>query len=144
FEGNRAFSAKDLRGALKKTKEEGFLCTFTKHCVFSEGNFKEDLEKLRDYYYDRGYINFAMGEPVLDSTGEGKKRRLHIKIPVIEGEQFRVGAIDVEGNTAYPKETILALNHLERGKPFSRKKMNESRQSLNEIYGVKGYFNVLI
>ena len=84
FEGNRAFSDGDLRSALKKTKEESFLCFLLRKCVFNEPNFNEDLEKLKDFYYDRGYINFGMGEPAIESEGEGKSRRLHIRISVTE------------------------------------------------------------
>lgn len=144
FEGNQFFDDGKLRSVFKKTKQGGMFCFINKHCVFNDAKFNEDLERLREFYFDRGFINFGVGEPEVRSEGEKSDRRIHIRLSLTEGQQFKVGKVSVEGNTAYPSDALLSLNRLTIGAPFSRKKMNDSRQDMSDIYGIKGYFNVVV
>jgi outer membrane protein insertion porin family len=144
FEGNRAFDDGQLRGAFEKTTTAGMFCFIRKKCVFNEASLREDLENLRSFYMDRGYLRFNNGEPDVQVVEENGDRRVHIVIPVTEGDRYRVSSVSVEGNEAFPTEALLQLNQLKAGEPYDRSQMLETRKLMGEVYGVKGYFNAFV
>ncbi|HUK13445.1 MAG TPA: POTRA domain-containing protein, partial [Thermoanaerobaculaceae bacterium] len=110
FEGNKIFSDRQLRTALKKLKQKGLLHLFGKKLIWSKESWGEDSENLKKYYMNHGYKDIVVGEPKVEliarnpagKTQKDKKFRMVIVVPVQEGKKFRMGELTVKGNTVFP------------------------------------------
>lgn len=140
FEGNEAFEEKELRG-LFKTRKKNLLSFINKSGIFQDEWFEEDKKKLRDYYFENGYIDFAI-EDVQFSRPE--EDILDINIVIFEGIQYRVGDITFESNTLFTREEILSRlinteNTISEGGVFSPMALQTSVETIQDLYGERGY-----
>jgi outer membrane protein insertion porin family len=153
FIGNKAFDDGTLKAQLKDTKDNaGFtdfahLWTWIKGSLgdrsYKEVKFDEDAEKLVSFYREHGYIKANVGVPeltVLSDSDDQKTRYIELKIPVTEGERYRVGSFDVAGNTVVKTEYLKPLFKTNVGEFYSEKKIRKGMEKAREIYGAGGYF----
>jgi len=134
--GNQVFSEGDLLDQFQ-LDTGNWLSVFTKSNQYSRQKLAGDLEKLRSYYLDRGYINFKIDSVQVSLTPD--KRDVYITINVTEGELFTISDIKLAGDLVVPKEDFFPLIHLRRGEPFSRKKTVESAERITHLLGDHGY-----
>lgn len=102
FEGNKAYTDEDLK-ELMETSEWGMFHFISKSGKFDETQLKQDINKLTVFYLNNGYINAGIGEPEITDD----KKWIYIKIPINEGKQFRVGAVEITGDTLTVARTEL-------------------------------------
>ncbi len=136
FEGNHAFSASTLRGAME-TKEAWFMSWLTGAGTYKEEVLRNDSLLIADYYMNHGYINVKVGEPKVRLSDDRKS--LLVSIPVTEGDQYRVGSIAFSGDILYPEKEIREKLKTEVGEVFSRKKLREDIATLTDMTADKGY-----
>ena len=127
IEGNKAIPAKHIKKAMD-TKEWGIFSFIT-----SSGHYKKDLmdvdmEKIRDLYFNRGFIKVAVGEPEIKLTSD--KKGMIITIPVSEGVQFKISSVEFSGNKVFGDDEIKKRITLIPNKPFSKAE-SKKRHSLN-------------
>ena len=134
FEGNRAFPEKELKG-LMATKEEWFLSFITNRGVLDHDALTNDLAILSSHYYDHGYINHKLSEPVILRTRQG----IDIVIRIDEGEQFRVGTVRVGGELVEDPNVLLKKMQLTQGQIFRGSRLREDISNLSELYADKGF-----
>lgn len=147
FEGAERFSDWQLRWNLKKTRESHLFGFVFGGSTFTEETFAEDLEKLRELYLNEGHVNVSFGEPETEyEDGHSRflfwkrpRRWLHLTIPVSEGQQYRVGSVEVEGTTVFPNEFVRAFFDLHPGEVYDESKVIKGLDSLRELYGSQGY-----
>jgi len=134
--GNKAFTEKKLKG-LMRTTEAGALSAVTQSGRFNEYVFQNDLAMIMNHYFDNGYIN----ADIVDSRVLLSEDRCYfiVTITVSEGEQHRVGKIEVAGDLLYPKEELLEKLKLTTGQVFSRSALSKGLESISTAYGDKGY-----
>ncbi len=136
--GNKAFSGDDIKD-LMNTEEVGFFTALTKSGKFNEYIYQNDLAIIMNHYFDNGYIN----ADVLDSRVllSEDKRWFYITIALSEGEQHRIGKLDVtgEGDLLATREELLEKLKLQGGKVFSRRDLSMGVEAIREFYGDKGY-----
>jgi outer membrane protein insertion porin family len=102
FEGNEAFSQRDLERAME-TRKEGFL--WFRSGLFDEAAFRADLrQNLPDFYSRHGYIDFTIQGDTLIVDPETGKGRLEIRVD--EGEQYRLVDFDIRGNRHFPTSDL--------------------------------------
>src|SRR6185369_3531621 len=101
FVGNKAIHDAELREVIL-THEGNLLSILTQAGTYREDVFQRDLLLLQAHYWDRGYVQVKVGTPVLELSPD--KRSLYISINIDEGEQYRLGKIDVRGDLLEPKE----------------------------------------
>lgn len=104
---------------------------------YSKQELLGDLEKLRSYYLDRGYLHFAIDSTQVSITPD--KRDVFISINVTEGEQYTVSAVKVSGNMVVPEEELRKLLTVQAGDVFSRRSIAESANKISERLGIDGY-----
>src|ERR1043166_5036710 len=92
FEGNRAFGESDLKGPMA-TKEEWLFSFVTNRGVLDRDILSNDIAILSNHYYDNGYIDHKIDEPVILRARDG----LEVVIRVNEGDQYRVGQVSIGG-----------------------------------------------
>src|SRR5215813_8781858 len=108
--GAQAFREKDLLSVFV-LRTPGLMTWFSKQDQYSRPKLAADLETLRSYYLDRGYIEFT-----IDST----------QVSITEGARFTVSDIRVAGEKLVPEEEIRKLIQLTQGEVFSRSRLTES------------------
>jgi outer membrane protein insertion porin family len=138
FEGNKAFSAKELRKVME-TKERGwfFMAWITGSGKLSRDVLERDLEKIASFYYNHGYIKAKVGEPKINIKG----RWIYITIPIQEGPEFHVGKIDFQGDLLESKKKLLKLLKTPKEKIYSREVLQQDLSTLADLYADSGYAN---
>ncbi len=138
FEGNKAFSAKELRKVME-TKERGFAAVswITGAGKLNRDVLDRDLEKVSAFYYNHGYIKAKTGEPKIDMKGNW----IYITIPVIEGPEYRVGKIDLSGDLLEDKANILKLMQTPKNEIYSREVLQQDLTTVGDFYADHGYAN---
>ena len=153
FVGNRAFSDATLKGQLKDNKDRpGFQDMF--HVwnwisgalgdggTYQETKFDDDAEKLQAFYRDHGYIKANIGVPelkVLTDSDDKKTRWIELKIPVNEGQRYKVATFDVAGNTIVKSDFLLPMFKTKPGDFFAEKNIRKGLDKAREVYGTGGY-----
>lgn len=134
--GNQAFEEEDLLDEFKLTTG-GWLSFYFKDDQYSRQKLSGDLEKLRSFYLDQGYINFHINSTQVSITPD--KKDIYITINISEGEVFTISDIKLAGELVQLKEEMFPLIHLSRGEVFSRKQVVASSERINDLLGNHGY-----
>jgi outer membrane protein insertion porin family len=96
-----------------------------------------DLETLRSYYMDRGYINFT-----IESTQvavDPSKESVYITINISEGKQFKVGKVELTGHFPIPESELQALIVVKPDQTFSRRLLTLSEDLISKKLGNAGF-----
>jgi len=136
FVGNENFKDSELRSIFVLTTP-GLLTWFTKNDQYSKQKLSADLETLRSYYLDRGYLEFNIESTQVSITPD--MRDIYITINVTEGAQYTVSDIKVAGETLIPEEEVRKLILLKTGEVFARQKLTESIKLITDRLGDDGY-----
>src|SRR5262249_25760089 len=134
FEGARAFSPRQLK-AVMQTKEQWLFSFITGAGNLDNEVLKTDTERLTAYYYDHGYIDVKIDEPVVPRPPDG----LHVTIKNDEGHQQRGGKVDITGEFLPDMTAARAKLSLASGEVFRTSKLREDINALTEVYGDQGY-----
>lgn len=134
--GNKVFSDEELLEEFQLSPTTLF-SFYTKNDQYSREKLAADLETLRSYYLDRGYINFNIESTQVSITPD--KKDIYITINVSEGEQFTISEIRLAGDLVLPEEELRKLIVAEQGAVFSRKIVTESANKIGERLGNEGY-----
>jgi outer membrane protein insertion porin family len=143
FIGNQAISDGKLASKMKENKAKGFLSFITGSGTYKEEKFEEDAQGVVDYYRERGYIAARIGNPelkVLEDAKDGKTRWIQLRIPVTEGERFRVGSFAFEGQQVVKEEALRPLFKVKPGDWYSEKDIRKGMDKARELFGSGGYF----
>ncbi|SET17930.1 Beta-barrel assembly machine subunit BamA [Nitrosomonas marina] len=136
FVGNEAFNDKTLRGLFVLTTPN-LLTWFTKNDQYSKQKLSADLETLRSYYLDRGYLEFNIDSTQVSITPDMKD--IYITVNITEGEQYTVSDIKLAGDLIVPEEELKELILLQSGDVFAREKLTESVKLISDRLGDDGY-----
>jgi outer membrane protein insertion porin family len=138
FEGNNAFSSKELRKVME-TKERGlfFLAWITGSGTLNRDTLERDLEKLSAFYYNHGYIKVKIGEPKVNIKGGW----IYVTIPITEGPEYRVGQIDFAGDLLEDKAKMMDLVKTPKEEVYSREMLQQDLTILSDFYADHGYAN---
>ena len=147
FDGNTVYGDWRLRLSMKKTKESGLISRISKKDIYNPANIEEDLDKVRELYKKAGYKDILLGKPELDVKAKrpnaaeiaDQKRRLAITIPIEEGERWKLGTIEVEGNQVFNKEVLLAQFDKPRGGWLRSKTIDDATENIKKLYSSIGY-----
>jgi outer membrane protein insertion porin family len=135
--GNTVFDDETLIELLE-LKLPGWLSFYTKDDQYSREKLQSDIEVLESYYLDRGYLTFSV-----DSTQVSiapNMEDVYITVNVIEGDQFKISAVEVAGELRdIPEESIRALLLTQEGQTFSRQYMTLSEERIESSLGNAGY-----
>jgi len=134
--GNKKFSDKTLRKNFQLSTPS-LLSFYTGSDQYSKQKLTADLEALRSYYLDRGYINFNIDSTQVSITPD--KKDIYITINITEGEQFSVKDVKLAGDLVVTEQDLTRLVTVQSGDVFSRKDAVETTAKLAERLGQEGY-----
>ncbi|MFQ3675762.1 MAG: outer membrane protein assembly factor BamA [Endomicrobiia bacterium] len=105
--------------------------------VFRENKLKTDIEKISDYYKNRGFYDVWISTPEIIS--DDIKQTVVIKITIFEGPVYRINNISFDGNTVYADRELLKVISIKKKNIFNQENLKLSLQGIYELYGDKGY-----
>jgi outer membrane protein insertion porin family len=138
FVGNSKFSDRRLQSQMKEIKKHNIYTWIRKKDLYIPSKLDEDLEKVRNFYQDRGYQDVSFGDPQISTIGK-KKPRVKITVPVKEGEIHTFGAVTVSGNKVFTNEQIIGNWPLKTGDTLRRKPIQARIDAFDEAYRGRGY-----
>jgi outer membrane protein insertion porin family len=115
----------------------GLFTRFTKNDQYSKEKLEADLERLRSYYLDRGYLDFRITSTQVEISPD--KTGVDIAINVTEGQKYTVSDIRFSGNLIVPEAELTKLLTFHKGEIFSRQALTESIQKIGDRLGTEGY-----
>nr|WP_288454318.1 outer membrane protein assembly factor BamA [uncultured Pseudomonas sp.] len=134
--GNKVFSDEELQD-LFELKTTNWLSFFKNDDKYAREKLSGDLERLRSYYLDRGYINMDITSTQVSITPD--KKHVYITVNVDEGEKYTVRDVKLSGDLKVPEEEVRALLLVKEGQVFSRKVMTSTSELITRRLGNEGY-----
>ena len=134
--GNKLFKDRDLAGEFVLTTP-GLLTWYSKNDQYSKPKLQGDLENLRSFYLNQGYLEFTIDSTQVSITPD--KRDIFITINVTEGNKFTVAEIKLAGDLIVPEAELAKLIRLNRGEVFSRERLSETTKLIQDRLGNEGY-----
>jgi outer membrane protein insertion porin family len=144
FVGNTAIKDRKLARQMKENKGGGTFSFILGNGTYKADKFEEDADKVVAYYRDRGYVEARVGQPelkILEDARDSKTRFVELRIPVTEGQKFRIGKLEFEGNKIVDAKALRPLFKVEEGEVYSEKKIRKGFEKAKEVYGTGGYMD---
>ncbi len=134
--GNRDFGEEELLDLFKlgRTTWHSF---YSKNDQYSKQKLSGDLETLRSFYLDRGYIKFETKSTQVSISAD--KKDIYVTIGIDEGDVYKISDMKLAGEPSVPVEQLFPLIHMRRGDIFSRKVTTESAERISKKLGDEGY-----
>ncbi len=134
--GNEAFSEKDLQKRFQLSTPTIF-SFLNKKDRYSKQKLSADLESLRSYYQDQGYLDFDIESTQVSITAN--KRDIYITINITEGEKYTVSDFAIKGRLVVPESELISLVTINPGGTYSRKEISASRKAIADRLADEGY-----
>lgn len=134
--GNEKFDDSDLLNQFELS-EKGLLSWATGSGNYSREQLSGDLEKLKSWYMDRGYIDFSIESTQVSISPD--KSQIFVTINVFEGEQYTVNEVNLAGDIVVTEEEIRRLILVDTGQTFSRQLVTLSSDFITKRLGNEGY-----
>lgn len=134
--GNEIFEDDSLIDEFESSTT-GWLSWYTKDDQYSREKLGGDLEALRSFYMDRGYLEFNLESAQVSMTPD--KRKIAITANVREGDVFTVTGVEITGDLVIEAEELRELIDIQPGDTFSRKVVEEGADNITAVLGNIGY-----
>jgi len=140
FEGNTHFSDWRLRKEMK-TKRKTIVSFIDKSGRLDEAQLQQDMDKIREFYQDHGYIDVEIKDVRKE---RGPKGPLVITIVVAEGPLYHVNKLTISGEKVTTEDKIRALLKMKEGSVYSPKTLHDDAKMVADAYGSGGYVDLVI
>jgi len=134
--GNETFTDKDIRKEFEADITP-FWKFWSKDGQYSREKLSGDIEKLRSYYLDRGYVDFNVESTQVSISPE--KKDIYITANVVEGEVYSVDDVQLTGEMVIDEATLRRLIVIQPNEIFSRKKVEQSVENITAVLSNIGY-----
>ena len=134
--GNKAFSEGTLLGLLEQSTT-GWLSWYTKNDRYSRNKLNADLETLRSYYLNRGYLEFNVESAQVTISPD--KQSISITITISEGQPYVVTAVRLEGEYLGKEEDFKSLVRIRPGEAYRAEDVAATVRAFAERFGTYGY-----
>jgi outer membrane protein insertion porin family len=134
--GNQAFSESTLRG-LFDLGTSGWLSFYTKNDRYSRVKLNADLETLKAYYLNRGYLEFAIESTQVTISPD--KQDITITVNIREGQPYVVTAVALEGNYLGREDEFKSLVAIRPGEFYRAETLAATTKNFLDLYGAFGY-----
>ena len=136
FIGNEVFSESTLNSQMQ-LKTGGWLSWYSKDNQYSKQKLTADLESIRSYYLNRGYLEFVIESTQVSITPD--KKGIFLTISIREGKKFTVKDVRLAGDLLGKEAEFMELIKLKPGDTYSSAKLTESTKAIAEVLGTYGY-----
>jgi len=134
--GNKAFEEDDILDEIELDTPSWF-SFYTKTDQYSKQKLSGDLERIRAFYMDRGYVNFSIDSTQVSITPD--KKSVYITINVVEGEQYFIDEVKIAGDLILAEQELFKLVKINTGEIFSRKNITQTSEAIVSALGKEGF-----
>ncbi|HVK54278.1 MAG TPA: outer membrane protein assembly factor BamA [Burkholderiales bacterium] len=134
--GAQAFKEKSLRGLFQLTTP-GLFTWISKNDQYSKQKLSADLETLRSFYLNRGYLEFNINSTQVQITPD--KQDIYITLNISEGPVYTVTDVKLAGELLVPEAELRSLITIKPGDTFSRDRLTESSKKISDRLSNDGY-----
>ncbi|MDD5299838.1 MAG: outer membrane protein assembly factor BamA [Gallionella sp.] len=134
--GNQAYEEDELLDMMKLSTPD-WMSWFSNNDQYSKQKLSADMETMRSFYMDNGYLEFNIDSTQVSITPD--KKDIYITINITEGAKYTVSKVGVAGNTLIPRGEVEKLIQMKAGDTFSRKALTETSKKVGERLGEEGY-----
>lgn len=136
FVGNEVYRSSTLRKQLRQTTP-GYMTWFTGSHRFSREGLDNDLQNLRNFYLDRGYLDIHVSEPQVSISTDRKD--IELNFTVDEGEQYTIRKQQLAGDLMGLNEELRDLIVQREGQVFNNSRAQETVRRIQQRFGELGY-----
>ena len=115
---------------------------YTKSDRYSKQKLQGDIEAIRSFYLDKGYINFEFVSNQVSVSPD--KEGVYITLGIQEGDQFKFGGISIAGDREVPHDELLSLVDIQPGQLFSRSRLNIVTSNISNRLAEEGFANARV
>ena len=138
--GNEVLSDKKVKGAMKKTNENGNILNIFKQKKFVDSDYKDDKTRIIEKYNELGYRDARI---VKDSVVPYEEGRVDVYIDVEEGKKYYIKDIEWVGNTVYPTDILERILDMYPGDVYNQKLLSkrtvDDDDAVSNLYLNNGY-----
>ena len=134
--GAKAYTEKQLRDEMSLTTP-GWLTWYTKNDQYSKQKLQADLEALRSFYQNRGYLEFEIESTQVSISPD--REDIYITINVHEGPRYMVSDVRLAGDLQVDEAELQSLVYLKAGEVYSREKLQKTARDISDRLGAEGY-----
>ncbi|MBK8016805.1 MAG: outer membrane protein assembly factor BamA [Betaproteobacteria bacterium] len=134
--GNHVFSDKQLLD-LMVLRSPGLMTWYTRNDQYSRQKLSADLETLRSFYLNQGYLESSIESTQVALTPD--KKNVFITINIVEGQKYTVSDVKLAGEFPVPEEELRKLIKMKPGDVFSRERLTETTKLMGDRLGNDGY-----
>ncbi len=134
--GNEAFSDSELEDAFTLGPAPWW-AIFSSRDQYAKQKLAGDLERLRNFYQDRGYLEFSIDSTQVSITPE--RDQIYVTVNITEGKKYTISGYKLAGKFPVPEEELRALVTLQPGQVFSRKQVTENTKRISDRLANDGY-----
>jgi len=136
FTGNKAFSDSTLRGQMELSTPTWFTW-YTKRDQYARQKLQGDLETLRSYYLNRGYLDFNVESTQVSISAD--REDIHITINISEGERYTVSDVKLAGELLGLEAELRPLVDVRPGETFNAERLNTVSKRITDRFAMLGY-----
>ncbi len=136
FIGNKVFSTSTLRDEMQLSTPNWF-SWYTKNDLYSKEKLTGDLENIRSYYLNRGYLEFNIESTQVSISPD--KKDMYLTLTVHEGEPYTISNIQLAGNLLDRQAELQKLVAIKPGQRFSAEKLKATTKAIVDKLGEYGY-----
>lgn len=136
--GNKTFD-EDVLLAQMELRDDVPWWNFMASQRYNGQKFRADLEALKTFYMDRGFVNFKIDSTSVELTPD--KKSIYLTITISEGERYSVSSYTVRGDTLKYEQELKDAITLHEGEIYNQRRVTENEKTLANILGKYGYAN---
>ncbi|WP_184201965.1 outer membrane protein assembly factor BamA [Chitinimonas taiwanensis] len=134
--GNETYKESELKDSFQ-LNTGGWFSWFTKSDQYSKPKLQADIEALRSFYLDNGYLEFNINSQQVALSDD--KKDMFLTVNLEEGKQFTVSAVRFAGDLIVPEAELAKLVDIKPGEVFSRAKINAATEQISDRLANEGY-----
>ena len=134
--GNNAYTTDDLRAEFLLTTPN-WMSWWNKDDQYSKQKLTADLEMLKSFYMNQGYLEFAIDSTQVSISPD--KQDIYITVNVTEGEKYTISDVKLAGDLQVPEAELTPLIAIAKGDVFNRQKVTETSKAIGDRLGNEGY-----
>ena len=137
FDGAKSIPLKKLKKPLVTREYFWLLSWFDDSGVYKKEELDNDVERIRQVYFDEGYLDIKLGKPAVDLSPD--KKSFTVRFSIVEGPQFTFSRIGYKGHTIFSESELRSGSTLKEGNVIRMAEVRDDIKRATDVYGAKGY-----
>ncbi len=137
FSGATIFGKKELLGVMANREWVPILSLITDAGILHREELANDLERIKEYYSNRGYLDVQVGTPAIELSDD--KESVNLTFQISEGQPYTVRTVRYQGNTVFTDDDLARRSFIRPDDVFQRTTIREEISRVTDLYGVEGY-----